>query len=84
MHLVTLGILVMGVRRIMRFNILGCWLLVASTGLLSGISELIQQRDPFYRANGYALLLVLVLLFAWPLTAWRLRATAPPGAASST
>jgi hypothetical protein len=29
--------------------------------------------------NGYAVLLMLVLLFAWPLAAWRLRGATTAG-----
>jgi membrane protease YdiL (CAAX protease family) len=69
--LILLGVLVFGVRRVMRFNILGCFLVVAGTSLLGGAAELLAQPDSFYRANGYAVLLALILLFAWPLVAWR-------------
>jgi hypothetical protein len=55
----------------MRFNILGCFLIVAGSSLLGGASELLSQPDSFYRANGYAVLLALILLFAWPLMTWR-------------
>jgi len=41
--------------------------------LFGGASELLSQPDSFYRANGYAVLLVLVLIFAWPCVAWRMR-----------
>jgi len=67
-----------GVQRLMRFNILGCFLVAASTALVSSAAELLGQPDSFYRANGYAVLLALVLLFAWPLAAWRLRTAASP------
>jgi hypothetical protein len=60
----------------MRFNILGCFLVAAGTSLLGGAGELLSQPDSFYRANGYAVLAVLVLLFAWPLTAWRMYGSA--------
>jgi hypothetical protein len=69
--LILLGVLVFGVRRVMRFNILGCFLVVAGTSLLGGTAELLSQPDSFYRSNGYAVLLALVLLFVWPLVAWR-------------
>jgi hypothetical protein len=70
-QLILLGVLVFGVRRVMRFNILGCFLVVAGTSLLGGVAELLSQADSFYRANGYAVLLALILLFAWPFMAWR-------------
>ncbi len=81
---ILLGVLVLGVRYVMRFNILGCFLIVAGTSLLGGATELMAQPDSFYRANGYAVLLALVLLFAWPFVAWRMGASAKAvGAAGS-
>jgi len=70
-RLILLSVLVFGVRYVMRFNILGCFLIVAGTSLFGGAVELLSQPDSFYRANGYAVLLALVLLFAWPFIAWR-------------
>ena len=81
-ELIVLSVLVFGVRGVMRFNLLGCFLVVAGTSLLGGASELLSQPDSFYRANGYAVLLALVLLFIWPFVAWRMgdpaRATGTP------
>jgi membrane protease YdiL (CAAX protease family) len=70
-RLILLGALVFGVRRLMRFNILGCFLVVAGTSLFGSVAELLAQPDPFYRGNGYAILFALILLFAWPFAAWR-------------
>jgi hypothetical protein len=70
---ILLGVLILGVRRIMRFNILGCFLVLAVTTLLAGMTELMEQPNAFYRANSYALLLALLLLVAWPVAAWRRR-----------
>jgi membrane protease YdiL (CAAX protease family) len=70
-RLIMLGILVLGVRYVVRFNLLGCFLVVAGTSLLGGAAELLSQPDSFYRANGYAVLLALIFLFAWPFMAWR-------------
>ena len=84
-QLILLSVLAFGVRQVMRFNILGCFLVVAGTSLFSGAAELLSQPDSFYRANGYAVLLTLVLLFAWPFVAWRMagakRAAAAAGPA---
>jgi hypothetical protein len=68
---ILLGVLVFGVRRVMRFNLLGCFLVVAGTSLLGDAAELLTQPNSFYRGNGYAVLLALCLLFLWPLAAWR-------------
>ena len=70
--LILIIVLTVGVRFVMRFNILGCFLVVAGTSLLGGAAELLSQPDSYYRANGYAVLVALILLFAWPLVAWRL------------
>jgi len=74
--LIVLSVLVFGVRGVMRFNILGCFLIVAGTSLLGAAAELLSQPDSFYRANGYAVLMALVLLFIWPFVAWRMGASA--------
>jgi hypothetical protein len=74
-RLILLSVLVFGVRRVMRFNILGCFLVVAGTTLLGGASELLAQPDSFYRTNSYVVLAALILLFAWPLVAWRTNET---------
>lgn len=74
--LIVLSVLVFGVRWVIRFNILGCFLIIGGTSLFGGAAELLSQPDSFYRANGYAVLLVLVLFFAWLCVAWRMRASA--------
>ena len=76
-RLILLGVLVFGVRFVMRFNLLGCFLVVAGTSLASGATELLAQPNAFYQRNGYAVLLVLVLLFAWPLAGWRQNSLGP-------
>jgi hypothetical protein len=46
-------------------------LIVGITSLASGAAELLGQPDRFYRLNGYAVIVALVLLLAWPLMNWR-------------
>jgi len=75
-RLILLSVIVLGVRYVIRFNILGCFLVVAGISLLGGAAELLAQPDSFYRANGYAVLLALVLLFGWPFAAWRMSGSA--------
>jgi len=70
--LVILGVVVFGFRRVVRFNLLGCFLVVASVALLGGAVELVSQSDGFYRAQGHLVLAALVLLLLWPLVAWRI------------
>jgi len=69
---ILLAVVIFGVRRIMRFNILGCFLIIAGTFSLAGASELLGQPDAFYRVNGCAVLVALFLLLAWPFTSWRI------------
>jgi len=78
-RLLLLTVLVFGVRWVMRFNLLGGFLVAAGTFLLGGAAELTAQPDSFYRANGYAVLAAMVLLFAWPLIGWRMGGASNPG-----
>ena len=71
---ILLGVIVFGVRRVVRFNMLGCLLAVALLTLLAGAAQLLGQADASYRANGYAVVLMMILLLAWPLAVWRMRA----------
>ena len=69
---VVLGIVVYGFRRVVRFNLLGCFLVVAAVAMLGGAVELVSQSDGFYRSQGHLTLAALALLLAWPLVAWRM------------
>jgi membrane protease YdiL (CAAX protease family) len=80
---IFLGVIVFGVRRVMRFNIMGCFLVVALLALVSAAAELLPQPDAFYRANGYAVVTMLLLLLAWPFVAWRMSAGNSEGAPGS-
>jgi hypothetical protein len=76
---VILAVLVFGVTRVVRFNLLGYFLVAASTALLAGASKLVAQPDAFYKTNGYVVFFVLIALLAWPLVAWQ---RSPASAAS--
>ena len=69
----TLGLVVFGITRVVRFNMLGLFLVVAGTSLLAAAAKLVSQPDTFYRGNGYAVLFMLAGLLAWPLAAWGAR-----------
>jgi membrane protease YdiL (CAAX protease family) len=71
-HAILLGFVVVGIRRVARFNILGYFLVVTCTGLLGGAAALLSQPNPFYRTQGYFVLSGMVLLLAWPLVSWRM------------
>ena len=68
-----LGLLVFGITRVVRFNMLGYFLVVAGTSLLAAAAKLVSEPDGFYCGNGYAVLLILAGLLAWPLAAWNTR-----------
>jgi hypothetical protein len=80
MQAILLFVIVFGVQRIMRLNILGGFLLLALTSLLGGAMEFLSQPDSFYRANGYAAFLFAALLLACPLLAGRKAMENPLGA----
>jgi hypothetical protein len=68
---VWIGIIDVGVRYVIRFNVLGYFLIFAGLALLGGAGEMLRHPDYFYRANGYGILAALVVLFGWPFVAWR-------------
>jgi len=72
---ILLGLIVFGVSRVIRFNVLGCILIVALLSLLGAAAQLLEQPDAFYRANSYAVILLMVFLLGWPFTVWRMRAS---------
>src|SRR5580704_16286766 len=72
---ILLGVIVFGVRRVMRFNVLGGLLVVACLALLAVAAQLLRQPEAFYRANGYAVVVMMLLLLAWPFSVWRGRAS---------
>jgi membrane protease YdiL (CAAX protease family) len=75
---ILLGVIVFAVRRVVRFNVLGCLLGVALLALLAAAAELLGQPEAFYRRNGYAVIVVMLLLLAWPLSRWRMRERRSP------
>lgn len=73
--IVVLAVIVFGIRRIARFNMLGWFLVIVCTGLLSGAIELLSQPNRFYQLQGYIVTAALALLLLWPLITWRLKPT---------
>jgi hypothetical protein len=68
---VWIGVVAVAVRYVIRFNVLGYFLVFVGLALLGGAGEMLRHSDYFYRANGYGMLLTLLVLFGWPLVAWR-------------
>jgi hypothetical protein len=50
---------------------LGYFLLAAVTALLPSAIEFIQQPNSYFHANGYAIVLFIFALLAWPLIYWQ-------------
>jgi len=70
---VWIAVIDLAVRYVIRFNVLGYFLILAGIALLGGAGEMLGHPDYFYRANGYGIVAALVILFGWPLLAWRRR-----------
>jgi len=68
---VWIAVIDLAVRYVIRFNVLGYFLILAGIALLGGAGEMLGHPDYFYRANGYGVLVGLAILFGWPLVAWR-------------
>jgi len=72
---ILLGAIVLGVRWIAKFNLLGVFLVTMSASLLVSGLALLGQPNSFYRMNGYAASGALITLFAWPLVKWLVAAS---------
>jgi hypothetical protein len=68
---VWIGVIDLAVRCLIRVNVLGYFLIVTGLLLLAGAGEMLGHPDYFYQANGYGVVAALVVLFGWPLVAWR-------------
>jgi membrane protease YdiL (CAAX protease family) len=67
---VFLAVVVFGVTKVVRLNLLGYFLVLAIPGLLLGAVELLSQPNAFYHQQGAICLGVLAVLLIWPLTGW--------------
>jgi hypothetical protein len=68
---VWIGAIDLAVRYLIRLNVLAYFLILATLSLLAGAGEMLRHPDYFYQANGYGVVAALVVLFGWPLVAWR-------------
>jgi uncharacterized protein YjeT (DUF2065 family) len=71
LELILLCVLWWGVAKLVRFNMLGYFLLLATMTAAQSAAELLAQPNSFLRANGAIVCIAGVLLLAWPLVAWR-------------
>ena len=79
-EIVLLGVVWLGVQKVVRFNPLAYFLLAALPGLVMAAAELLQQPNTLFRANGWLAAGAAVVLVAWPLVAMR---TASPDRTAS-
>jgi len=70
-RLLAATVLWFGVTQVVRFNAMGYFLAASMIALVNGAVELIQQPNPYFHANGYAVVVVAVALLAWPINYWR-------------
>jgi membrane protease YdiL (CAAX protease family) len=75
LYVVTIAFWWWGISKVVRFNLLGYFLLMAVISLAGGAIPLLQQPNSYLRANGVAALAMLALLVLWPIVAWRRAAT---------
>jgi len=77
-HLVVVAALWYGVTQIVRFNVLGYFLLAAIFALVPAAMELMEQPNSYLHANGYAVIAIALAILAWPLIRWRSSGAAHP------
>jgi len=70
-HLVLVAAIWYGVTRIVRFNVLGYFLLAAMLSLVPAAIELLQQPNAYLHGNGYAVVMIALAILAWPLMRWQ-------------
>jgi hypothetical protein len=66
-HVAIFAALWFSVKHIVRFNVLGYFLLAAMTALVPDAIELLAQPNAFFHANGYVVIVFAIALLAWPL-----------------
>jgi membrane protease YdiL (CAAX protease family) len=67
---ILLGVVVFGISRIVRLNLLGYFLVLAIPTLILGAEELASQPNDSYKHQAMAILAALAVLLLWPLLAW--------------
>jgi membrane protease YdiL (CAAX protease family) len=67
---IFLAVVIFGVMRVARLNLLGYFLAIAIPMLLVGGIELISQPNGFYHQQGVACLVLLAVVLLWPTASW--------------
>jgi membrane protease YdiL (CAAX protease family) len=79
-----LALMVFGITKVARLNLLGYFLVLAIPALLSGCLEMLGQPDQFYHLQGIGCVAALGILLAWPVAAWLMaKETTPESSAAS-
>jgi hypothetical protein len=74
-HVAIFAALWLSVKHIVRFNVLGYFLLAAMTALIPDAIELLAQPNASFRANGFAVIVCAILTLTWPIMSWLRNAT---------
>ena len=82
-QVIFLTVVVIGVARVVRLNLLGYFLVLALPSLVMGAQELLSQPNGFYRQQGYMVLAVSLALVVWPLVEWMRAKPASPAATTA-
>ena len=67
---IFLAVVVFGVSWLVRLNLLGVFLVIFGSAMVSSAFALLQQTNSFYRGGAYAILAILGAVLAWPLIKW--------------
>jgi hypothetical protein len=65
-----LAVVVFGVAKILRMNLLGYFLVLAIPTLLAGCVEMVSQPNSFYHSQGVVCVAALALFLVWAVWAW--------------
>jgi hypothetical protein len=69
-RMVFLAVVVVGVSRVARLNLLGYFLVLAIPGLVAGAEEMLAQPNGFYHAQGVMCDVALGVVLLWPVVGW--------------
>ncbi|HEY1424864.1 MAG TPA: CPBP family intramembrane glutamic endopeptidase [Candidatus Acidoferrum sp.] len=65
-----LAVVVFGVARVARLNLLGYFLVLAIPGLVAGAEEMLAQPNGFYHVQGVMCDVALAVVLLWPVVGW--------------